>query len=230
MNKIKLGDKYFYYQVFYKNIKNMYLRLNEDVLNITCNKLITEKQIENFIFKSQSNILKKAEIQLKKVQLYNQERMLMFGEEYSINFSHSKTRNSYFLNENEVIINFKKDYFDNKYIEKIYKELLINQMVKIYNEIYPWISKHFSIDNLTFKGQLMKSRFGSCIPKKRIIKLNTMLSRFDTDYIRVVLIHELIHLEVHNHQKEFYKYMNAWIPEYKKYIKNLNILTRKYVI
>ena len=229
MNKIKLGNKYFYYQVFYKNIKNMYLRINKDILKITCNSHLSQKQIESFIYRSETSILNKAEIQSKKIPLYNQEEMLVFGEEYSISYSHSRTRNSYFMRENEIVITFKRDYFDTGYIEKIYKELLINQMTKIYNEEYSLISKYFSIDNLTFKGQLMKSRFGSCIPKKRIIKLNSMLSRFNIDYIRVVLIHELIHLEVHNHQEEFYKYMNIWIPEYKQFIKNLNMLTRKYV-
>jgi predicted metal-dependent hydrolase len=76
----------------------------------------------------------------------------------------------------------------------------------------------------------MKSRYGSCIPKKRIIKLNSILARFDEVYIKVILIHELIHLEEHNHQKGFYEYINSWIPNYRSYIKEINSLTRKYVI
>ena len=230
MNKIKLGNKDFYYQVFYKNIKNIYLRLNKDILKVTCNKKVSLNQIESFIYKSERNILNKAEIQSKKVSLYSKERMLIFGEEYLIIYNLSRVSNSYFMNDSEIVIDFRKDCFDLTYIEKIYKELLMDQMNKIYSMEYSSLSRYLNIDNLVFKVQLMKSRYGSCIPKKRIIKLNSILARFKIDYLRAVLIHELIHLEVHNHQKEFYKYINILVPEYKQSIKTLSLLSRKYVI
>ena len=76
----------------------------------------------------------------------------------------------------------------------------------------------------------MNTRFGSCIASKKIIKINTILARLDIVYLKTILIHEIIHLKVHNHQREFYKYIDLLIPNYKQIIKSLNQETRKYVI
>ncbi len=230
MNKIKLGNKSFYYQVFYKKIKNMYLRIKKDTLVITCNPNISIEQIETFILNNETNILKKISLNSNKTPLYNENAMSIFGKKYPIKPNYSSRRNSYSINEDEICIRFRSSSFDEKYIENIYKELTLKKINEYYNDIYDPISKYLNINNITFKTQLMKSRFGSCIPKKRIIKLNSILSRFDDKYIKIILIHELIHLQVHNHQKDFYKYIDILIPKYKQHIKELNNLNRKYVI
>ncbi|XFA99531.1 M48 family metallopeptidase [Candidatus Izemoplasma sp. B36] len=230
MNKIKLGNKFFYYQVFYKNNKNMYLRIKKDMLVITCNRFVSINQIEAFILKNEANILKKIAINSNINPLYNESVMDIFGKAYQIKCNYNSKKNNYSLNENTIYIDFRKDSFDEKYIEKIYKEFTLKKINETYHDIYDYISEYLNINHITFKTQLMKSRFGSCIPKKRIIKLNSILSRFDDKYIKVILIHELIHLQVHNHQKDFYKYINLLIPNYKQHIKELNNLNRKYVI
>lgn len=230
MNKIKLGNKFFYYQVFYKNNKNMYLRIKNDLIVITCNRHMTNKRIEEFILKNEDNIIKKTEIENNKVPLYNQEYMMIFNKKYRLRYNVNSKKNSYLITDDSVNISFKSNYFDTFYIEKIYKDLTLLKMDYYFKEIYNLISKHINIDNIVFKAQLMKSRFGSCIPKKRIIKLNSILSRFDEEYIKIILIHELIHIDIKNHQKDFYNYINMFIPNYKKQVNNLNKLTRKYVI
>ena len=230
MNKIKLGNNSFYYQVFYKNNKNMYLRIKNDILVITCNKSISIKQIETFILKNETNILKKITMNTEKTPLYNENTMDIFGKAYHISSIYNSKKNDYSLSESNISINFRNDIFDEKYIEKIYKELTLKKINDYYNDVYKNISEYLNINHITFKTQLMKSRFGSCIPKKRIIKLNSILGRFNDKYIKIILIHELIHLQVHNHQKDFYKYINLWIPNYKQHIKELNNLNRKYVI
>ena len=110
----------------------------------------------------------------------------------------------------------------------MYSKILFNKIDDLLPSIKPLFD--FDVDNVSYKTQLMKSRYGSCIPKKRIIKLNTLLARFKEKYLKTILIHELIHLEVHNHQEEFYYYMNKLVPQYKIIKKELQELTRKYVI
>lgn len=230
MNKIRLGNKNFYYQVFYKNNKNMYLRIKDGTIVVTCNRLFNKKQIENFIIKKQNRILKILDIKDERIPLYNQENMLIFGENLRVNYETSSKKNSYAIYDDLINIFFKKDSFDNKYIEKVYQELLLIKIKEIYLEEKPKIEKYFDVSNITFKTQLMKSRFGSCIAKKRVVKLNSILARFSEKYVRTIIVHELIHLKEQNHQKSFYVYIDELIPNYRIMIRELNQLTRKYVI
>ena len=66
--------------------------------------------------------------------------------------------------------------------------------------------------------------------QKRIVKLNTILARFNQAYTKIILIHELIHLKVHNHQNDFYHYIDKLIPNYRVYKSELRKLAGKYVI
>lgn len=230
MNKIRLDDKDIYYQVFYKNNKNMYLRIKDNKIIITCNKAITKDKIEAFIKNNETGILNKIKSIQKKVPLYNSEAFLLFGKTYDIQYKTNELRNQYRIVEDTIYISFASDDFNEMFIETIYKQELIKKMKTIFEAEKPALSKYFDVNNLVFKAQLMKSRFGSCIPSKKTIKLNTILARFSPIYTRTILIHEMIHLKVHNHQKDFYTYIDHFVPNYKAIIKQMNNLTRKYVI
>lgn len=230
MNKIKLGNKDIYYQVFYKNIKNMYLRVKEDLIIITCNKLMKQTQIEAFIIRNQQKILKTLSKIEAKVPLYQLDTMSIFGKNVRIHSQYSCKKNTYVVHDDSIHICFKNEQFDSKYMEKIYQTLLLDKMKQLQIELKYDFGTIINIDNLTLKTQLMKSRYGSCIPSKRIIKLNSILARFDDHFTRVIFIHELIHLKVSNHQKDFYKYIHMWIPNYRSTIKEIHQLSRKYVI
>ncbi len=229
MNKIILDNKILYYQVFYKKIKHIYLRVKPDKsIYITCPHRTSSNDIVKFILENKKKILKHISILEQKQSLYLKDEMSIFGVRYKIKYILNQKKNSFNIEEDTVYISFKKEEFDNKYIEKIYSKILFDKI----QDLLPSI-KHlfdFDVDNVKYKSQLMKSRFGSCIPKKRIVKLNTLLARFSEKYLKTILIHELIHLKIHNHQKEFYYYMNKLVPQYKIIKKELQELTRKYVI
>ncbi len=208
----------------------MYLRIKEDTIMITCNKQMKQDQIKTFILKHQSNILNRLENQQIKIPLYNSDTMSIFGVEYNIVSQYSCPKNTYSIKDNQIFIHFKTNEFDTKYVEKIYQQLLLKIMEGLLVDLTFEIGNSINLDNIMFKTQLMKSRYGSCIPKKRIVKLNSILARFDEHYTKVILIHELVHLKVSNHQKEFYKYIDMWIPNYRQIIKEVHRLSRKYVI
>lgn len=209
----------------------MYLRVKaSDMLQITCQTLTSEKTIVDFIRQHEAKIIKYAESFRKKIPLYEETNLQLWGSKMQILYQTSCNKNMFQIKGNIIEIDFKSDYFDTRYLEIIYSKLLFQKTFSTLEEIKPILTPYFSIDNVTYKTQLMKSRFGSCIPKKRIIKLNTILARFPEVYLKTILIHELIHLEVANHQKEFYQYMNQFVPNYKQRRKELSKLMRKYVI
>lgn len=231
MNKIRLDNKTFYYQVFYKNIKHMYLRVKaDDMLQITCKRSTSEKTIITFVKQHETKILKHAETLRQKIPLYEETELQLWGSKMQIQYQTACNKNMFQIEGNIIQIDFRNDYFDTKYLEIVYAKLLLQKTLLILEEIRQMLAPHFSIDDVTYKTQLMKSRFGSCIPNKRIIKLNTILARFPEVYLKTILIHELIHLKVAHHQKDFYQYMNQFVPNYKQRRKELSKLMRKYVI
>lgn len=231
MTKIRLGNEEINYQVFYKkNNKSMYLRVKDNHITITSPKSFSKKEIENFIIQNEDKILKRLHDDNQKLPLYSKTQMQLFGNEVKLRYTINNTRNSYYIHEDYIEVNFTKDYFNTKYIEKIYQELTLITINEILESELNNLSKYFNLKNITYKSQLMKSRFGSCNSSKKIIKLNSFLSRLPVIYTRTILIHEIIHLRVHNHQKEFYKYIDMFIPNYKQIVNSLNQEYRKYVI
>ena len=68
----------------------------------------------------------------------------------------------------------------------------------------------------------MKTLWGSCTPSKNKITLNEYLLKADLRCIQYVVLHELTHLKYPNHGKGFYRYMENYMPNYRKAEKLLN--------
>lgn len=61
----------------------------------------------------------------------------------------------------------------------------------------------------------MKSRWGSCQPSTGRICLNTRLALYPPECLEYVVVHELCHLLVRGHGKEFHELMTAVMPDWK---------------
>lgn len=66
----------------------------------------------------------------------------------------------------------------------------------------------------------LKSRWGSCGPQADIT-LNIFLMQLPWSLIDYVLIHELVHTQIHNHGPDFWKRFEASLPGAKNYRKQL---------
>lgn len=62
----------------------------------------------------------------------------------------------------------------------------------------------------------MTSRWGSCTPQNRSIRLNSMLARLPKEALEYVLVHEMCHLAVRRHGPDFYELLGRWYPDWKK--------------
>lgn len=61
------------------------------------------------------------------------------------------------------------------------------------------------------------SRWGYCMPKKGIVRLNILLSEYPEECLRYVAIHEYCHFLVPNHSEEFYFELRKRMPDFKKW-------------
>lgn len=61
----------------------------------------------------------------------------------------------------------------------------------------------------------MSRQWGSCSPKGRIA-LNIGLVHVPNECIDYVVLHELIHLKVHNHSRSFYRVLDVHLPDWQR--------------
>lgn len=67
----------------------------------------------------------------------------------------------------------------------------------------------------------MKKQWGSCSPKG-VLSLNPRLVKAPVQCIDYVLLHELCHLQEHNHSKRFYALLNRGMPDWQMHKSRLD--------
>lgn len=70
----------------------------------------------------------------------------------------------------------------------------------------------------------MKTRWGSCTPARRSIRLNTDLAKKPPVCLEYVIVHELVHLLEPTHNHRFVSLMNQHLPNWTAYRGELNRL------
>lgn len=73
----------------------------------------------------------------------------------------------------------------------------------------PWM-----VDVPQWRLLTMKKQWGSCSPKG-VLLLNPHLVKAPRECIEYVLLHELCHLQEHNHSQRFYRLLSEQMPQWK---------------
>ena len=69
---------------------------------------------------------------------------------------------------------------------------------------------------VVWKIDTMRRQWGKCYPLKRNIVLNLMLARTPIECLEYVVVHELLHLKIHGHGKDFKLAMTKLLPDWRK--------------
>jgi predicted metal-dependent hydrolase len=75
-----------------------------------------------------------------------------------------------------------------------------------------------------YRLQRMKTRWGSCNPAARTIRLNTELVKKPKDLLEYVVVHEMLHLVVPTHGEQFMALMDRQYPHWREARLELNAL------
>ncbi len=70
--------------------------------------------------------------------------------------------------------------------------------------------------------QRMKTRWGSCNPATRTIRLNTELAKKPAQCLEYIVAHELTHLLERRHNDRFKSLLAAHMPQWSRYREMLN--------
>ena len=207
--KIEYNNKLYEIEIIKKNNKNLYIRIKENKVVITCNYFTSKKEIERIIKNNYKTITKM--IEKKEKQQEKNKKFFLFGKEYRIIYD----LNSELEIEDNIII-AKNEKFLEKWLDKyIYQTF--------FNHLEYWLDKYEEkIPNPNLKIRKMKTRWGVCNTKNHNVTLNRELYRYDIKCLDYVIIHELSHFIEPNHSSDFWIQVSKYCPNYKEIRKILN--------
>ena len=202
---IKINNKIYNVEIIYKNNKNMYLRIKDDLkIVVTAPLKISEKKIQKFV-ESNIDYISKVIIQKEEVLAKKQDKFQYLGKLYDICY----------INERKIFLGDEKALIGkNVNIDNWYKKNAIEVFENYYNSCFQNF-KEAKYKPL-LKIRKMKGKWGVCNITNKTITLNLELIKLNPKYLIYVIYHELCHLKHPNHSKDFWALVEKYVPNYKK--------------
>lgn len=85
-------------------------------------------------------------------------------------------------------------------------------------------SRTLGLDEPRVHVQHMKTKWGSCSPTRKSIRLNTELAKKPPGCLEYIVVHELVHLLEPTHNERFKALMRTFLPEWEDRRRELNRL------
>jgi len=225
VDRITLAGKELSVSIIYKNIRHTYLRIKTNhTLLITTSKKTKESAIESFIKANETKILKTIEKQSDALIPLIDHEIIYFNKSFPIQHIPSLKKAWIF---DGFQFTYKNESTKLKSLKTFYAQAVIQKSEELIEKWRPILSKDINLSGIVIKSRWMKSQFGSCQSIKKIINMNSVLARFDAMYLETILIHELVHLKIQNHGKEYYNYLLRYLPNYHSVRKELGHLFKK---
>lgn len=183
-----------------KGLKNIYFRINENIISISSSKNNSKEYIFKSLKSVMPSLIKKSNKEKQK-EYYNDQGIYLLGEFIP-------------FNNNKIKFNGKTISFNN--IDNFYlkiKPLMLN----IFEELMKEVEKETDskiIHTIDFKK--VKTYFAVNYTKKHQIIFNYVTIHYSKEIIKSLIIHELMHDYIKGHGEDFYKLVYKNCPNYKE--------------
>ena len=225
MRTIKFEDYLISYELTYKNVKNINLRIRPDgYIFVSANPYVSEKRIDEFVLSKGKYIINALE-KYKELEKYAPKpKQYISGEGFKILgrdlrlkviegtketvesdgiYIFLTVKNKTDIKRKGLLINS----FINKQCQDVFNDI-VNKMHTVF--------KKYNIEKPEVKIRDMKSRWGSCQPTKGVVTLNKKLIEAPRNCIEYVVLHEFCHFIHPNHSKKFYAFVGMLMPDWKE--------------
>ncbi len=214
-------------QVYKKNIKNMHLSVKPPLGTVVVSAplLMTQKAIENFVRLNIGWVKKQREKfatqpRMSARQYVSGETYYIWRKQYFLEFRPSSKR-FFLLNGRRMILGMKESATTpqrEKYIREELRKILVGQLERL---VPKWEGTTGLFCN-EFRTKYMVTRWGTCNAKAKRIWINLQMVQKPLECLEYVILHELVHLKVPNHGRDFIAMMDTYMPDWKDRKKLLN--------
>ena len=148
--------------------------------------------------------------------------MSVWGHPYNLRIIHGQKRAAHIF-AHDVVITLPNRYLNDlasetsqRAIRKTFDEFLVKEMLTVLPELTTAMETRAQKQASRYKIRRMKSRWGSCNTCTGTITLNLELAEHDKEALKYVIAHELTHLYVRGHSREFYALLATFYPNWKE--------------
>ena len=179
-----------------KRMKNITYRYKEGVFYISMPWYGLKNDVIKGLDKYAERLIKSEKKSLARGDNY----IYLLGERVELNDAHQLV-----IPDGTIIV-----YKDEVDLDKKLKKWFLN-LIKMRVVCYTNMMK---VESYKVRVQKMSSRFGSNSKHTKSLNFSLILMHYSIDIIDSVVVHELAHILVYNHSKEFYDVVYKYCPNY----------------
>jgi len=225
-DQIKVGD--ISVDVIFKDIKNVHLSVYPPTgrVRIAAPTRMSLDTIRLYVIsklewiKKQQKKLQGQERETPREYL-DRESHYVWGRRYLLKVIEADQVPSVELKHNQMVLTVRADAISEKKEEVVsawYREqlrIVMSPLITKWEAVIGVKSDHIFV-------QRMKTKWGSCNPRKRSIRLNSELAKKSPECLEYVIVHELVHLLEPTHNQRFVALMDKFMPQWRQFRDELN--------
>lgn len=230
MGSYELNIKNLKVEVEKKRMKNIYIKVlaPDGKVKVTAPYGVPDQYISEFVLKYKDRI----EANIKEIkELYGDIRIeYETGEEHNLwGIPHTLVvrkaeKDRAFLHGRCIVMELKNPEVK-KERQRALTEFYRREIKRVIpHELGRW-EKKMNLKASEWRVRNMKTRWGSCNREAKRLWFNLKLAEYSPDCLNYVIVHELAHLSVRDHNMEFYNLVESFVPNYKDIEKKLNSIS-----
>lgn len=215
-------------EIVKKKIKNMHLSVlpPEGRVRVSAPMNLSDKNISMFV-RTKITWIKKQQEKFSNQPRQSErkfesgETLYVFGKQYYLQVDYSNKRKSLILDGNKAILNLgKKTTIQQKenFVNEWYRSILKKEIEKY---LPKWEAKT-NLFSKSWQTKNMTTKWGTCNTITKKIWFNLQLAKKPIECLEYIILHELAHLKVKNHSKDFIAIMDKYMPYWRNTKKILN--------
>lgn len=212
-----------------KNIKNLHLYVlpPDGRVRISAPMRLSKEQIAGFVSskldwirKQQAKLAEKPPVSVLTYQ--SGETFYLSGKPYTLYVEYGNGKKSVRLEDDRIILNIRAESTAEqreKVVNEWYRVLLKEQIALL----LPKWERITGLYSASWQIKNMKTRWGTCNTQTKKIWLNLRLAEKPSESLEYVILHELVHLKIPGHGKDFEAVLDRYMPDWRERRERLNI-------
>lgn len=153
----------------------------------------------------------------------NRESHYVWGKRYLMKVIEHDSPPFVELKHSALILHIRRGADEDKkqaVLDEWYREQLKGEINLL---IQKW-APHMGVETPSFIARKMKTKWGSCTPEAKSIRINLELAKKPPECLEYIVVHELTHLLEPTHNSRFIALMTKFMPKWRFYRDELNRL------